>query len=80
MRRHVAYRQLNDGSGGSGGHGAGSGRDTPRRRPPAPIGPSVSTQPAANATVLRHWTADKDRFGLPLEKVLAHLHTPDDQD
>ncbi|MFD8130948.1 hypothetical protein [Streptomyces mirabilis] len=46
----------------------------------APIGPSVSTQPAANATVLRHWTADKDRFRLPLEKVLAHLHTPDDQD
>ncbi|MET7973134.1 DUF1932 domain-containing protein [Streptomyces mirabilis] len=34
----------------------------------------------AGATVLRHWTADKDRFDLPLEKVLAHLHTPDDQD
>ncbi|MFJ1552473.1 hypothetical protein [Streptomyces mirabilis] len=46
----------------------------------APIGPPVSTQPAANATVLRDWAADKDRFGLPLEKVLAHLHTPDDQD
>ncbi|MFE1981031.1 hypothetical protein [Streptomyces mirabilis] len=46
----------------------------------APIGPSVSTQPAANATVLRHWAADKDRFDLPPEKVLAHLHTPDDQD
>ncbi|MFD9279457.1 DUF1932 domain-containing protein [Streptomyces mirabilis] len=34
----------------------------------------------ASATVLRRWTADKDRFDLPLEKVLAHLHTPDDQD
>ncbi len=29
--RHVACRQLNDGSGGSWGHGAGPGRDTPRR-------------------------------------------------
>nr|WSY55177.1 DUF1932 domain-containing protein [Streptomyces sp. NBC_00886] len=27
------------------------------------------------ATVLRHWAADKDRFDLPLEDVLAHLHT-----
>ncbi|WP_329368622.1 hypothetical protein [Streptomyces sp. NBC_01483] len=32
------------------------------------------------ATVLRHWTADKDRFDLPLEEVLAHLHAPDDLD
>ncbi|MFG2856543.1 hypothetical protein ACWELV_03575 [Streptomyces mirabilis] len=40
----------------------------------------MSTRPAANATVLRHWAAGKDRFALPLEKVLAHLHTPDDQD
>lgn len=34
----------------------------------------------ASATVLRHWTADKDRFDLPPEEVLAHLHTPDDLD
>jgi len=26
------------------------------------------------ATVLRSWTSDKDRFDLPLEEVLAHLH------
>ncbi|MEV6482509.1 DUF1932 domain-containing protein [Streptomyces sp. NPDC051576] len=26
------------------------------------------------ATVLRRWTDDKDRFDLPLEEVLAHLH------
>jgi len=31
----------------------------------------------ATATVLRHWTPDKDRFDLPLEEVLAHLHTAD---
>ncbi|MDH6222405.1 NAD(P)-dependent oxidoreductase [Streptomyces pseudovenezuelae] len=32
----------------------------------------------ASATVMRHWTADKDRFDLPLEDVLAHLHGHDD--
>jgi 3-hydroxyisobutyrate dehydrogenase-like beta-hydroxyacid dehydrogenase len=31
----------------------------------------------ATATVLRHWSADKDRFDLPLEDVLAHLRAPD---
>jgi hypothetical protein len=30
----------------------------------------------ASATVLRHWTGDKDRFDLPLEDVLAHLQGP----
>ncbi|MCG7210853.1 NAD(P)-dependent oxidoreductase [Streptomyces arenae] len=32
----------------------------------------------ASATVMRHWTADKDRFDLPLKDVLSHLHTPAD--
>ncbi|MFF7947130.1 NAD(P)-dependent oxidoreductase [Streptomyces griseorubiginosus] len=33
----------------------------------------------ASATVMRLWNADKDRFDLPLEEVLAHLRVPNGQ-
>lgn len=91
--RDVPRHQLNGGSGGSEGHGARS-RRVPRlylSGAPEAVGrvaavfegTAVLARPLdaeVGATVLRHWTADKDRFDLPLEEVLAHLHAPDDLD